>query len=540
MIPIGAIAKLAADRQTEAKRLLAGLAAQSGAIPSMMGAFTPDGFRRLGYSREEAAMNAQKAAAETAFQKEQELQKALQEAMLAKQAPAVSGKEAMIAGGISLLGGLLGARPQYTQGAFNQFIGGREQHAEQENAKRLAAAEMAYKTGMAGVDHQRQMSEFDVKRQGLYAGRAMDTADGMERSAAAAAKARADQAQWLREFNLKAGAAKTDAEMKQAAQVKDLLDVIRTANDRGTVHAAAAQLAQLGTRLPLNALNEAANAAEGRGLIPVQKLGLESKGLSLREQELQHRKDIDWAKYGLDQAKTNVAINESNAKLRQMETQGGPQGHAERKAVVDGVNAVLNPTLSAYQRADPEEKAALLSQAFTALRQGIDMLGPEHPAIKKAQAQLQAAGVSPDRIAAGVQGVFDYVTRPFEAALQGAVRNAPEGTPYVWGGQDMNKGVDCSGLVCEVFKEAGIHIPDTTAAGMFSDSKRFAPVNKDALRPGDLIFYYTDKKNPNRVSHVGIYAGKGMVKHASSSRGTVTDPMSNLKYPIAGYRRYKA
>jgi cell wall-associated NlpC family hydrolase len=36
------------------------------------------------------------------------------------------------------------------------------------------------------------------------------------------------------------------------------------------------------------------------------------------------------------------------------------------------------------------------------------------------------------------------------------------GTPYVWGGNSLTKGVDCSGLVQQVFGKFGISLPRTT------------------------------------------------------------------------------
>jgi cell wall-associated NlpC family hydrolase len=86
------------------------------------------------------------------------------------------------------------------------------------------------------------------------------------------------------------------------------------------------------------------------------------------------------------------------------------------------------------------------------------------------------------------------------------------GTPYKFGGNNPEKGLDCSGFVKHVYKEsADISLP-RSAAEM---SQLGEMVAKEELKPGDLVFFNTRKK-PN--SHVGIYAGDGTFVHSSSSR----------------------
>jgi hypothetical protein len=78
--------------------------------------------------------------------------------------------------------------------------------------------------------------------------------------------------------------------------------------------------------------------------------------------------------------------------------------------------------------------------------------------------------------------------------------------PYKWGGDDPMEGVDCSGLVLEGLKSAGM-IPremDTTADALlnqtFKDSIRFE--SEDGLKPGMLVFWQTADKS--RIRHVEI------------------------------------
>ena len=87
-----------------------------------------------------------------------------------------------------------------------------------------------------------------------------------------------------------------------------------------------------------------------------------------------------------------------------------------------------------------------------------------------------------------------------------ALAKSKVGDPYVWGAAGPNA-FDCSGLVVWAFKRLGIMLPHSSA----SLSTMGSPVSKAALQPGDLVFFYSP------VSHVGIYAGNGMVLNATES-----------------------
>jgi hypothetical protein len=76
------------------------------------------------------------------------------------------------------------------------------------------------------------------------------------------------------------------------------------------------------------------------------------------------------------------------------------------------------------------------------------------------------------------------------------------GVPYVFGGCSAT-GVDCSCLVQLVFAGLGISLP-RTAAEQFAMTTR---VGRDALQPGDLVFF-ANTYMPG-ISHVGIYIGGG-------------------------------
>jgi hypothetical protein len=83
------------------------------------------------------------------------------------------------------------------------------------------------------------------------------------------------------------------------------------------------------------------------------------------------------------------------------------------------------------------------------------------------------------------------------------------GVDYVWGGNDLKNGVDCSGLPQQVYRAFGIELPRVT----YDQINVGFSVPQNKLRPGDLVFFDTDKKKTG-PDHVGIYMGGGKFIHA--------------------------
>lgn len=83
------------------------------------------------------------------------------------------------------------------------------------------------------------------------------------------------------------------------------------------------------------------------------------------------------------------------------------------------------------------------------------------------------------------------------------------GTPYVWGGDSLSSGVDCSGLVQQVFASFGIHLPRVT----YEQIGVGASVSRKKMAVGDLVFFDTDRSKAG-PDHVGIYMGGGKFIHA--------------------------
>lgn len=94
------------------------------------------------------------------------------------------------------------------------------------------------------------------------------------------------------------------------------------------------------------------------------------------------------------------------------------------------------------------------------------------------------------------------------------------GYPYVYGGNSLTKGTDCSGFTYLIYQNFGISIP-RTATTQYNFGKK---IEVSELKPGDLIIY-----GESQIEHVGMYIGNGQIVHASNER-------TGIKYSQMYYR----
>lgn len=106
------------------------------------------------------------------------------------------------------------------------------------------------------------------------------------------------------------------------------------------------------------------------------------------------------------------------------------------------------------------------------------------------------------------------------------------GTPYVYGGNDLVNGIDCSGFSQQLFKLHGVDI-ERTANLQYMNNGIF--ISEDQLQPGDLVFFGENGK----AIHLGIYLYEDTIIHASTSiHGVVIDGMYDSGFPpILGFKR---
>jgi cell wall-associated NlpC family hydrolase len=210
---------------------------------------------------------------------------------------------------------------------------------------------------------------------------------------------------------------------------------------------------------------------------------------------------------------------------------GSPQTFADRLAVLDYV---------ARTQAQEVAGVAVLRDRYAANLKGLDVLGAQQEkqdaelAARKKVIQAEVDRLQKLRIELGAPppsksslyiGTCPAVYAGGAAGVAVKRACAQIGKPYVWGA-DGPGSFDCSGLTQYAWKAAGVSLTHFTGAQW----REGTPVSRSELRPGDLVFFYSD------LHHVGMYVGNGLIVHAS--RSGVPVKMARMEgKPYMGARR---
>ncbi|MBQ9388205.1 MAG: C40 family peptidase [Lachnospiraceae bacterium] len=98
------------------------------------------------------------------------------------------------------------------------------------------------------------------------------------------------------------------------------------------------------------------------------------------------------------------------------------------------------------------------------------------------------------------------------------------GGRYVWGGETLGKGVDCSGFVMKIYQNFGIYLTHHSGT-MAGEGRR---ISRSQLKKGDLVFY----AKGGSINHVAMYIGDGQVVHARSRRRGICITDIDYRTPV--------
>lgn len=94
------------------------------------------------------------------------------------------------------------------------------------------------------------------------------------------------------------------------------------------------------------------------------------------------------------------------------------------------------------------------------------------------------------------------------------------GNRYVYGGNSLTNGIDCSGFTQQIFAKYGYRLPRTSRA----QANCGTSISASKAKAGDLVFYGTS----SGINHVAICIGGGKIIHASNPRSGIK--ISNMYY----------
>ncbi len=301
-------------------------------------------------------------------------------------------------------------------------------------------------------------------------------------------------------------------------------------------------LATESARLNEQQLNAAAEVDKRRGLVREAEAKQQADGRLVAEAQArvhQYQPVVDKV----------AAANYKGARTSRVFailTSDSPQQLLDQMSAIDVIAAETVAKVDALKRATADAAAAedASRASADAAKAAVEQAKQVTADLDRKQHELQAAIAEVLAAWAGLSGAEKSILQgsPFPpgfdpalilknlvpgsgtSALQAGLTKI--GMPYVWGGTGPS-GFDCSGLVQWAFKQVGKNLPRTS----FQQAAGGSPVAANELRPGDVVIFYPDQH------HVGIYAGNGMVLHASTFGIPVrVEPMASM--PFNSARRY--
>ena len=192
--------------------------------------------------------------------------------------------------------------------------------------------------------------------------------------------------------------------------------------------------------------------------------------------------------------------------------------HAESKAEEEARLAREEAERQAAARAAEEARKAREAEAArAAAEQEAARKAAEKQEVKKSGAGSSAGSGSGSSAGSGSGSNAGQSTQMASSNGQAVVDYARQflGNPYVYGGNSLTNGTDCSGFVKGVYAAFGINLPRTSSE---QRSVGYA-VSLSEIQPGDIVCY---------SGHVGIYAGNNTLIHASNEKTgiTLTSPVT--------------
>ena len=239
----------------------------------------------------------------------------------------------------------------------------------------------------------------------------------------------------------------------------------------------------------------------------------------LKSQQLEQKSQLMSKKNSLDESQSQLqslldqAKNEYSAEDYDAKIQDAYAKAAEYSSIISNYNDAISASLAL--QSSSTDSASAVDTSTAEAKSTINQI---------AQQIAQQTGASTSQAQAAAKKAYQQAgtigngsTASGEALLNYAKQFL--GGKYVWGGNSLTTGVDCSGFVQQVYKNFGI---DTTRTS-YTIANQGQEVSYADAQVGDVFVY---------DGHVGIYAGNGQMINA-------VDENTGIAYTNVNYDQIK-
>ena len=102
------------------------------------------------------------------------------------------------------------------------------------------------------------------------------------------------------------------------------------------------------------------------------------------------------------------------------------------------------------------------------------------------------------------------------------------GNPYVWGGESLEDGIDCSGFIMKVYEHFGYSLPRSSSEQRTAGRLVCQGYEEELLQPADIICY---------EGHVALYIGNGEIVHAANKHDGIKISAADYRSDVICVRR---
>lgn len=250
------------------------------------------------------------------------------------------------------------------------------------------------------------------------------------------------------------------------------------------------------------------------------KASLETQKASLEEEKA----FLETQKAGLQEQEAAL-----QAQLAQMQAENANYQEliAQAQSQAQSLTALIADQQAELQRIEAAEAEAARRREEEARRREEEARRQQAASNNSANSSSNSSGNSSSGSSSGSSSVPSYSGSGSGASIV-AYADQFVGNPYVWGGNSLTNGIDCSHFVYQVLKNCGVYSGGYLTSGGWR-SAGTAVSSLSEARAGDVICY---------SGHVAIYDGAGGIVEAKGSKWGITHDRSATCNTILAIRRF--